>query len=571
MISWIFCYILLLPLFCIYYNFIMVTENEYVKEMRVKHMRKIMLSITFVLLSALLFGQGSKAESDDPKELMEALYITDMEIAQIEQDYVDRWEAEKQKIERSIQPSFDELEQLEPEIWETDREFERRLKNERDDLHRELSQLLTRAQAEMNAEKQERLAFHRELRQRAAENLSGERVLTGSDLIVSPQEYDRNERRWPIRVSSRHTVAPFTTPLEHVIDFDRFRTEEDREEMIKEIIDFNEAAGSGRLDAEVIWSITQDGENRFLVNLHNLTIINPIDGSEYERRYYRPLISSAYRVERNAAGRTQVVEAPVITDTGLPGEIRLSPGQSMQLEPSVIPSNALNTSLVYRVEDRALARVDEQGMLTAGEKAGQTYLTVRSEEGLYEESIPLTIEYRVGDRGPAGGIVFYDGGDYSMGWRYMEAASEDIYAWSPDGGGTLAWAGPNIEIYDKLMHEVQTSVRIGSGLDNTQNIAQFIGSEENAAQLALDYEAGGEEYWFLPSRDELEAMVTYFLENHEGSEQELTGHTYWSSSISYRPGFLGYTRIWEQTLHTLEQRETEVIYTTGAVRPVRYF
>ena len=34
--------------------------------------------------------------------------------------------------------------------------------------------------------------------------------------------------------------------------------------------------------------------------------------------------------------------------------------------------------------------------------------------------------YKVGDKGPAGGIVFYDKGDNSDGWQYLEAAPPDF-------------------------------------------------------------------------------------------------------------------------------------------------
>ena len=34
--------------------------------------------------------------------------------------------------------------------------------------------------------------------------------------------------------------------------------------------------------------------------------------------------------------------------------------------------------------------------------------------------------YKVGDTGPAGGIVFYDRGDNSAGWQYLEAAPPDF-------------------------------------------------------------------------------------------------------------------------------------------------
>ena len=35
-------------------------------------------------------------------------------------------------------------------------------------------------------------------------------------------------------------------------------------------------------------------------------------------------------------------------------------------------------------------------------------------------------KYSIGDVGPAGGIVFYDKGDNSDGWRYMEASTKAV-------------------------------------------------------------------------------------------------------------------------------------------------
>ena len=36
------------------------------------------------------------------------------------------------------------------------------------------------------------------------------------------------------------------------------------------------------------------------------------------------------------------------------------------------------------------------------------------------------IDYKIGDEGPAGGVIFYDKGEYSDGWRYLEAAPADL-------------------------------------------------------------------------------------------------------------------------------------------------
>ena len=36
------------------------------------------------------------------------------------------------------------------------------------------------------------------------------------------------------------------------------------------------------------------------------------------------------------------------------------------------------------------------------------------------------VDYKIGDEGPAGGVIFYDKGEYSDGWRYLEAAPADL-------------------------------------------------------------------------------------------------------------------------------------------------
>ena len=147
-----------------------------------------------------------------------------------------------------------------------------------------------------------------------------------------------------------------------------------------------------------------------------------------------------------------------------------------------------------------------------------------------ETSPPVT--YIIGDEGPAGGLVFYDKGDYSDGWRYLEAAPTDFEATD------LEWGCYN--------HSVPASqfLEIGSGLSNSEAILAAHDSLTNyysnpavcsdlsngtvAAKVCLEYELNGFDNWHLPSEDEVFAMYENLHLNGWGDFQE--PRLYWCSS-----------------------------------------
>jgi TolB-like protein len=121
--------------------------------------------------------------------------------------------------------------------------------------------------------------------------------------------------------------------------------------------------------------------------------------------------------------------------------------------------------------------------------------------------------YAIGDTGPAGGIVFYDKGSNSGGWRYLEAAPPEIEyrsAWGPSGSvnGTIS--------------------SIGGGKNNTQLIAAYLQKNggSGAAQLA-EMEVNGYKEWFLPSAGELNLMYVNLKQKDLGG---FKNDWYWSSS-----------------------------------------
>ena len=132
--------------------------------------------------------------------------------------------------------------------------------------------------------------------------------------------------------------------------------------------------------------------------------------------------------------------------------------------------------------------------------------------------------YKVGDTGPAGGLIFYDKGNNNGGWRYLEAApaeAEFRAVWSEDNIRSVN------DDYDK------TKSDLGSGKKNTELIVkkfrQATGNWNTAAQKANDLSFNGFEDWFLPSQAELDQIFGNLKRKNLGDFKD---GNYWSSAQS---------------------------------------
>lgn len=159
------------------------------------------------------------------------------------------------------------------------------------------------------------------------------------------------------------------------------------------------------------------------------------------------------------------------------------------------------------------------------------------------------LAYKIGDLGPAGGIVFYDKGEVTDGWRYLEAAparTEVLAAWGTEAVPT------------------ETDTPVGSGRSNTELLvkADTAGSETAATACdSLTIKAYSD--WFLPSKDELSLLFTNVART--GKDSFLgEGFAYWSSS-SYDAG-----RAWAQGFSNGVQGRVEKSELL-AVRAIRAF
>jgi hypothetical protein len=128
--------------------------------------------------------------------------------------------------------------------------------------------------------------------------------------------------------------------------------------------------------------------------------------------------------------------------------------------------------------------------------------------------------YRIGDTGPAGGIIFYDKGNSTGGWRYLEAAPADIDR------------PPFIAASETIDSSNCRERGVGWGKRNTAAImaeAQKRGGGFGwAAQAADAYTLNGFDDWFLPSKDELHYMYGNL---HMAGLGDFRNEWYWSSTV----------------------------------------
>lgn len=158
--------------------------------------------------------------------------------------------------------------------------------------------------------------------------------------------------------------------------------------------------------------------------------------------------------------------------------------------------------------------------------------------------------YKIGDVGPAKGIIFYDKGSSTDGWRYLEAAPVES-EWSSKDWGCFNSTSVGT-----------TKTEIGTGKKNTEAILAHCKEKYKAAWLCAELNLNGFNDWFLPSKDELNLIYQNLFVNKMGGG--FTANDYWSSSEG------SFNTAWMQYFYNGKQSNTRKD-PTARVRAIRAF
>jgi len=134
-----------------------------------------------------------------------------------------------------------------------------------------------------------------------------------------------------------------------------------------------------------------------------------------------------------------------------------------------------------------------------------------------------TSAYKIGDTGPAGGLIFYDKGNNTGGWRYLEAAPVEAEF-------QAIWSERDFTVADDIN---KTQSEIGTGKKNTEIIVkkfrEITGNWNTAPQKANDLSFNGFNDWFLPSQTELDQIFGNIKRRNMGDFKDAW---YWTSTES---------------------------------------
>jgi len=237
-------------------------------------------------------------------------------------------------------------------------------------------------------------------------------------------------------------------------------------------------------------------------------------------------------------------------------------GTTLTANISALGGSGIVTYQWLRDGATAIADTNEYTFLAVDFGSAITVTVIRSDNSGSVTSAPLTSYiYSVGAVGPGGGIIFYyDPEGFTMSdtgetAHHLEAA--------PVGFNELTWASRSFMPSDfggtgNWRSIEGTSTAIATGRKNTALILA-VDANAPAALACRNYSNNGFFDWFLPSKDELNALY-----QSRAIVGNLGTFVFWSSSQGNS------NRVWDQYFFNGNPNDDEK-FSIFSVRPIRAF
>ena len=431
--------------------------------------------------------------SDNPDVLIDTVERLEVVLAEVDGQYAAAIQKSLDASNSGWDKQLASFSGQEPDITETDAEFNSRIAREKSELQGKRQSELATLRQNIEAQRLLQTATMRKQYEDTLRTLQTKLwTVTGRGATLAIGTFDRNARTWPFTVASADPTIPMV-PVNFVATLG---TASDPKAAI---LALDTAVKAKALTAEFDWGITRDTANkRYAIDIRAVRVRNLTTNAVVAQA--SPSQRAAYFV---VGKRTTPISA--IGTLTVSGNVKDGAGDVYidGMKVGTLPFSANMAEKVITVE-----------VSWPDTKAMPFSKTVTVQPGTVTAVIASKTVLNVGDVGPAGGIIFYDKGKVSDGWRYLEAAPTDQSTGIRWYNGSYITTGA-------------TATGIGSGSANTATIISKQGAGSYAASVCANLVLGGYDDWFLPSRDELNLMYTNLKVAGRGS---FASAWYWSSS-----------------------------------------
>ena len=209
--------------------------------------------------------EALKQAGDDPDILLGNINALEESIKEIEQSYASAWAAISGEIAATYRIKQEAIDAIEIDPWESDTEFNTRIDKLKNGLDRQKRNEQNSRKASHERSKDEQLQDLKSQLASAVRALESKRwTLSGSEVKLTPFEFNRNLKEWPFRVESQNPAVPYTTILSKV-----FRDSEDLRTDYQKI---DRALKSSSLSVEITYGYDHKSENSGMMTVYDLII-----------------------------------------------------------------------------------------------------------------------------------------------------------------------------------------------------------------------------------------------------------------------------------------------------------
>jgi hypothetical protein len=432
------------------------------------------------------------AASDNPDVLIDTVERLEKVLAEVDGQYAAALKRSLDAANSGWDKQLVVIKAQQPDITESDAEFAVRQGQEKTELEDKRQAELGSTRANIEGQRTSQTASMRSQFDDTLNTLNT-RVwtVTGSSAALTIGTFDRNAKTWPFAVGSADPSLPMV-PVNVVVDLGNVADQK------AAILSLDAAVKAKALIAEFDWGITRDTTNkRYAIDIRAVRVRNLTSNEVVAQA--SPQQRAAYFVTGKRAKPTAAVGSISIAGSAKDGagDVYID-----GLKVGSLPYSAKMAEGSFKVEVRWPDLYAKSFARDAAILAGGT-VTVTAVKAVM----------KVGETGPAGGIIFYDKGRVSDGWRYLEAAPKD--------------QSTNIVWWNGSYKDIRTDTAVGTGKANTDAIIAAQGSGNYAASICKNLTLGGYSDWFLPSKDELGLMYTNLKKAGLGG---FSGSWLWSSS-----------------------------------------